>query len=105
MGAPTRSLVEVGPVVGALDVDPPHALDPLPLPLLILVQVVGAPSCPTCGLQERVVRSPAILGLVQQNVQGLLVDPGFRELHLRPHKAQGGKLASPSSPTAHLCCC
>ena len=70
-GAPTRSLVEVGPVVRALDVDPPHALDPLPFPLLVLVQVVGAPGRPTRGLQECVVRSPAILGLVQQNVQGL----------------------------------
>lgn len=87
--SPDRSLVEVGPVVRALDVDAPHALDTLPLPFLVLVQVVGAPGRPTCGLQECIVRSPAILGLVQQNVQGLLIDSGFRELHLRPHKAQG----------------
>lgn len=83
------SLVEVGTVVGPLDVDPSNTLDPLPLPLLIFVQVVGAPSRPTCGLQECIVRSPAVLGLIQQNIQGLLINPGFRELHLHAHKIQG----------------
>lgn len=83
------SLVQVGPVVRALDVDPSHTLDPFPLPLLVFVQVVGAPRGPTSGLQERIVRSPAILGLIQQNIQGLLINPGFRELHLHPHEIRG----------------
>lgn len=43
---------------------------------------MGATSCPSCGFQERVVGSPPVLGLVQQNVQCLLVNSGFWELHL-----------------------
>lgn len=74
------SLVQVGPVIRALDVDPPHALDALPL--LVLLQVVGAPCSPSCGFQEGIVRPPPILGFVQKNVQGLLVNSGFWELHL-----------------------
>lgn len=81
------SLVEVGPVIRALDVDPPHTLDPLSL--LVFIQVVRATSCPTCGFQERVVRSSAVLGLVQQNIEGLLINPGLWELHLHSHKTQG----------------
>lgn len=76
------SLVEVGPVVWALDVDPPHSLDPLPFPLLVLIQVMRASSCPTRGLQEGIVRSSAILGLIQQDIQGLLINAGFREFNL-----------------------
>lgn len=84
-----RSLVEVGPVVGALDVDPPNSLYPLPFPFLVLVQVMGASSRPACGLQECIVRSSAVLGLIQQNVQGLLIDAGFGELNLCPPKHSG----------------
>lgn len=74
------SLVQVGPVIGALDVDPPHALDALPL--LVLLQVVGAPCSPSRGFQEGIVRPPPILGFVQKNVQGLLINSGLWELHL-----------------------
>lgn len=90
-----RSLVEVGPVVGALDVDPPNSLYPLPFPLLVLVQVMGASSRPACGLQECIVRSSAVLGLIQQNVQGLLIDAGFGELNLCPPNTVG-PLAGPA---------
>lgn len=76
-----RSLVEVGPVIWTLDVDPPHSFNPLPFSFLVLVQVMGASSCSTCGLEECIVRSSAILGLVQQNVQGLLINAGFGELN------------------------
>lgn len=72
--------MQVGPVIGALDVDPPHALDALAL--LVLLQVVGAPCSSSRGFQEGIVRPPPILGFVQQNVQGLLVNSGFWELHL-----------------------
>lgn len=80
-----RSLVEVGPVIWTLDVDPPHSFNPLPFSFLVLVQVMGASSCPTCGLEKCIVRSSAILGLVQQNVQGLLINAGFGELNLCPN--------------------
>lgn len=87
-GRSASSLVQVGPVVWALDVDPPHTLDPLPLPLFVLIQVVRAARCPAGGLQERIVRSSAVLGLVQQNIEGLLINPGLWELHLHSHNTQ-----------------
>lgn len=43
------SLVQVGPVIWAFDVDPAYALYPFPLPLFVLIQVMGASSCPACG--------------------------------------------------------
>lgn len=72
--------MQVGPVIGAFDVDPPHTLDALPL--LVLLQVVGASCSPSCGFQEGIVRPSPVLGFVQKNVQGLLVNSGFWELHL-----------------------
>jgi hypothetical protein len=93
--------VEVGPVIWALDMDPPHALDPLPLPLLVLVQVMRTSSCPARGLQEGIVRSSAILGLVQQDIQGLLINAGFRELNLCPTKYMVGTLAGCTWPLPH----
>lgn len=101
-GCSACSLVEVGPVIWALDMDPPHALDPLPLSLLILVQVMRASSCPACGLQEGIVRSSAILGLVQQDIQGLLINAGFGELNLCPHKIHGRNVSRPSTHGHHL---
>lgn len=82
-GRASRSLVQVGPVVGSLDVDPPDPLDPLPLSLLIFVGVVGTPGCSARGFQQCVVGSSAVLGFIEQNIQCLLVDPGFGELNLR----------------------
>lgn len=87
------SLVEVGPVIWALDMDPPHSLDPLSLSLLVLVQVMRASSCPARGLQECIVRSSAVLGLIQQDIQGLLINAGFGELNLCPHKIHGKKVS------------
>ena len=83
------SLVEVGAVVRPLDVNPPHTPDPLPLSLLVFIQVVGASRRPACGLQKCVVRSSAVLGLVQQNIEGLLINPGLWELYLHSHRTQG----------------
>ena len=71
----------VGAVIGTLDVDPPDPLDALPL--LVLVQVVRSPGCATRCLQQGVVGTPAVLRLVQEDVQGLLIDSGLGELNLR----------------------
>lgn len=43
------SLVEVGPIVGPLDMNPPHTFNPLPLPFFVFIQVMGSSSCPACG--------------------------------------------------------
>ena len=67
-------LVVVCAVVGPLDVDPAHPVNAL----LIFVQVVRVAGGTPCGLQRSVVRTPPVLGLIQQDVEGLLVDP----LHL-----------------------
>lgn len=74
------SLVVMRAVVRSLDVDPAHALDTFTL--LILIQVVRASCSAPCRLQQCVVGSAAVLTLVQQDVQRLLVDPRLGELHL-----------------------
>lgn len=78
------SLVEVGPVIRALDMDPPHTLDPFAL--FILIQVVGAACGTTSSLQKCIVGASAILSLIQQNIQGFLINAGLRELHLCSQK-------------------
>lgn len=82
-GRASCSLVQVGPVIGSLDVNPPDPLDPLPLSILIFLGVVGTPCCSARGFQQCVVGPSAVLGLIEQNIQCLLVDPGFGELNLR----------------------
>ena len=64
---------------GSFDVDSAHPLDTL----LVLVQVVRAACSAPGGLQQGVVRTPAVLRLVQQDVQGLLIDACLRKLNLR----------------------
>lgn len=78
--------MEMRPVIGALDVDPPHALDALPL--FVLIQVMGAACCPTRGLQQGVVGASAILRLVEQNIQRLFIYASFGELHLDAQNRQ-----------------
>ena len=74
-------LVVVGAVIGPFDV---NASDPLDtFSLLVLVQVVGAARGAPRGLQQSVVRATPILGLIQQDVEGLLIDSGLWKLHLR----------------------
>lgn len=84
----SRSLVQMSAVIGALDVDPADPLDALTL--LVLLQVVGAPGCPPGGLQQRIVGTSAVLGFVEQDVQGLFVDSGFWEFNLEmPNGGRG----------------
>lgn len=67
-------------VVGSLDVDPAHTVDSFAL--LVLVQMVRASRSAPCRLQKSVVGPAAVLTLVQQDVQRLLVYPCLGELHL-----------------------
>ena len=71
-------LVVVCAIIGPLDVDPTDPVNAL----LVLVQVVRAASGTPRSLQQSVVRTPPILGLIQQDVEGLLVDSCLREFHL-----------------------
>lgn len=65
-----------------LDVDSTDALSDLrsSRPLLFLAEGAAVVVAPTCGLQEGVVRQWHCF--IEQGVEGLLVDPSFRELHL-----------------------
>ena len=81
-------LVVVGAVIGPFDV---NASDPLDtFSLLVLVQVVGAAGRAPRGLQEGVVRAAPVLGLVQQDVEGPLVDASLGAPHQR--KVRGRSL-------------
>ena len=81
-------VVVVRAIVGPFDVDPANPVDAVAL--VVLVQVVGAAGRAPRGLQEGVVRAAPVLGLVQQDVEGLLVDASLGELHLR--KGRGRSL-------------
>jgi len=72
--------VVVRAVVGSFDMNPTNSLDSISL--LVLVQVMRAACSAPCGLQQGVVRTPPIVGLVQEDVEGLLIDACLRELHL-----------------------
>jgi hypothetical protein len=70
----------------APDVDPPH-----PVLSVLFIFPSACPttsSCTPCGLQEGRVWTPG--SLIDQDVQGLLEDPGLWEFHLQ-------KAGSPSS--------
>lgn len=71
-------LVVVCAIVGPLDVDPADPVNAL----LVLVQVVRSASGTPRSLQQSVVWTPPILGLIKQDVEGLLVDSCLREFHL-----------------------
>lgn len=70
----------VSAVIRALDMDPPHSFNALPL--FVLVHVVGTTCSAPCGFQQRIVRSAAILRLIQQDVKGLFIDASLWELNL-----------------------
>lgn len=75
-----RSLMVVCAVIGALDVNPTDPLDSISL--LVLVQMMRTSCSAPCCLQQGIVWTPSIMWLVQQDVEGLLIDPGLRELNL-----------------------
>ena len=67
-------------VIGAFDVNPTNSFNSFSL--LVLIQMVG-PSCGApCCLQQGVVWTPPVVGLVQEDVQGLFIDPCLGELNL-----------------------
>src|SRR3712207_7261432 len=45
--------------------------------------ICGAFGCPTYSLQERIIKFLTILDFIQQNIQSLLINPGFRTFYLR----------------------
>lgn len=76
-----RLVSQLAVVVGAvpLDVDAAHAV--AQLEAVVVLTVRGLAAAAAGGLQQGVVGDTG--GLVQQHVQGLLVDPGLGELHLQ----------------------
>jgi len=52
------------------------------LSLFILIQMIRSSCSAPCGLQQGIVRTPPIVGLVQEDVEGLLIDSCLRELNL-----------------------
>lgn len=70
----------VSAVIRALDVDPPHSFNALSL--FVFIDVVGTPCGTPCGLQQCIVRSTAILRLIEQDVEGLFIDASLWELNL-----------------------
>lgn len=81
-----RSLVVVSAVVRSFDVNSANSLDALPL--LVLIEMVRSTCGAPCGLQEGIVWASAIVGLVQQDVEGLLINSGFWELYLPEEREQ-----------------
>ncbi len=75
-----RSLVVVCAVVGAFDMNPTNSLNSFSL--LILVQMMRSSRSAPCGLQQGIVWTPAIMGLIQEDVEGLFIDSSLGELHL-----------------------
>lgn len=73
-------LVVVSAIVRPLYVDATNSLDAFPF--LVLIQMVGSPCSAPCCLQKGIVRASPVLGLIQEDVESLLVDPGLRELNL-----------------------
>lgn len=67
-------------VVRPLDVNPTDSLDSFSL--FVLVQVMRSARGAPCGLQQGVVWTPPIMGLVQEDVEGLLIDTSLWELNL-----------------------
>lgn len=75
-----RSLVVVCAVIGAFDMNPTNSFNSFSL--LILIQMMGSSCSAPCCLQQGIVWTPPIVGLIKKDVQGLLIDPCLRELHL-----------------------
>lgn len=61
-----RSLVVVSTVIGSFDMNPTNSLDSLSL--FILIQVMRSSCCTPCSLQQGIVWTPPIVGLVEQYI-------------------------------------
>lgn len=58
-----RSLVVVSAVVGSFDVNPTNSFDSFSL--LVLIQMMRSACCTPCSLQQGIVRTSTIVGLIQ----------------------------------------
>lgn len=70
----------VSAVIRSFDMNPANSLDPFSL--LILIQMMRSPCCTPCGLQQGIVWTSPIMGLIQEDVEGLLIDTSLWELNL-----------------------
>ncbi|KAF3850863.1 hypothetical protein F7725_012635 [Dissostichus mawsoni] len=61
--------------------NPTNSLDSISL--IVLIQMMRSSCSAPCGLQQGIVWTPPIMGLIQEDVEGLLIDSCFRELHLK----------------------
>lgn len=73
-----KSLVVVSAVIRSFDMNPTNSLNPL----LVLIQMMRSSCGAPCGLQQGIVWTPPIVGLVQKDVKGLFIDSSLWELHL-----------------------
>lgn len=67
-------------VIRSFDMNPANSLDSFSL--LILIQMMRSPCCTPCGLQQGIVWTSPIMGLIQEDVEGLLIDSSLWELNL-----------------------
>ncbi len=75
-----RSLVVVRAIIGSLDMNPTNSLDTFSL--LVLIQMMRSPCGAPCGLQQGIIWTSPVMGLVEEDVEGLLIDSCLWELHL-----------------------
>lgn len=67
-------------VIRSFDVNPTNSLNSFSL--IILIQMMRSSCSAPCGLQQGIVGTPPVMGLIQEDVEGLLIDSSFGELHL-----------------------
>lgn len=65
-------------VIGSFDMNPTNSS----YGLFVVVQMARSSCSATCGFQQRVVWTPSVVGLVQKDVEGLLIDASLRKLNL-----------------------
>ena len=67
-------------VIGSFDMNSTNPLNSFSL--LVLIQMIRSSCSASCGLQQGIVWTPPIMGLIQKDVEGLLIDACLRELNL-----------------------
>lgn len=73
-----RSLVMVCAVIRAFDMNPTNSSNGL----FVVVQMARSSCSAAGGFKQSVVWTPPIVGFIQKNVEGLLIDACFRKLNL-----------------------
>lgn len=67
-------------VIWSFDMNPTNTLNSFSF--VILIQMMRSSGGASCGFQQCIVWTPSIVGLIQEDVEGLLIDSSLRELHL-----------------------